>query len=72
MKDGDPRDVKYLKCVHVSKNHPSVGPSQDEKIRWQITKNHFGSFYVPQNTLIMAVKIASFGTPSGKTGAYLP
>ncbi|PON79885.1 Glycoside hydrolase [Trema orientale] len=76
-KGGDPSKITFSRrkvtglCALVAEDHPSVGPES-----WQ--KDGSGSnkdiptveLKCPENTLISAVKFASFGTPTGNCGSY--
>lgn len=59
-------------CVLVAEDDPSVGllSQGDDKI--ENNKNTpLANITCPGNTVISAVKFASFGTPSGACGSYL-
>ncbi|GAU19559.1 hypothetical protein TSUD_303720 [Trifolium subterraneum] len=77
-KGGDPTKITFVRrkvsiaCVLVAKDQPSLGLlSQDENMMENNKNVPFARLTCPSNSVIMAVKFASFGTPSGKCGAYL-
>lgn len=77
-KGGDPTKITFVRrkvsglCALVAKDHPSVGLLSEHENKIENNKNlPFARLTCPSNTVITAVKFASFGTPSGKCGAYL-
>lgn len=61
-------------CAFVAEDYPSVGLlSQGEEDKTENNQKNvpFARLTCPSDTLISAVKFASFGTPSGKCGSYL-
>ncbi|XP_061360009.1 beta-galactosidase 10 [Gastrolobium bilobum] len=74
-KGGDPTSIRFLRrkvsgvCALVAEDYPYVG-LLSHKI--ENNKNFpIARLTCPRNTVISAVKFASFGTPSGTCGSYL-
>ncbi|TKY73791.1 Beta-galactosidase 10 [Spatholobus suberectus] len=77
-KGGDPENIRFVRrkisgtCALVAEDYPSVGLLSQGQDNIQNNKNiPFARLTCPSNTLISAVKFASFGTPSGSCGSYL-
>ncbi|XP_062094065.1 beta-galactosidase 10 [Humulus lupulus] len=76
-KGGDPSKITFSRrkvtglCALVAEDQPSVGPESWEKEVSGSNKNvPFVHLQCPENTLVSAVKFASFGNPSGNCGSY--
>ncbi|KAM6553882.1 hypothetical protein CsatB_014644 [Cannabis sativa] len=76
-KGGDPSKITLSRrkvtglCALVAEDHPSIRPEAWEKEDSGSNRNvPTVHLQCPENTLVSAVKFASFGTPSGNCGSY--
>lgn len=74
---GDPTQIKFSKrkasgvCSLVSEDHPSISvDSWTTSMKDADDKKATAKLSCPSNTLISAIKFASFGNPSGACGSY--
>ncbi|CAL0305256.1 unnamed protein product [Lupinus luteus] len=77
-KGGDPGQISFVRrkvsgaCAFVAEDHPSVGTHSQENGKTHNNKNTpIARLTCPDDTVISAIKFASFGTPSGSCGSYL-
>lgn len=65
------RKIKGL-CALVAEDHPTAVPESQQKDGSESNRAINPSVHLecPENTLISAVKFASFGTPTGSCGSY--
>ncbi|KAE9604191.1 putative beta-galactosidase [Lupinus albus] len=77
-KGGDPENITFVRrkvsgaCAFVAEDYPSVGIHSQNDDEIDNNKNSpIAHLTCPDNTVISAVKFASFGTPSGTCGSYL-
>lgn len=77
-KGGDPSKITFSRrktnglCALVSEDHPSFIPESWQKDGSESNRTINPSVHLkcPENSLISAVKFASFGTPTGRCGSY--
>ncbi|KAI4336464.1 hypothetical protein L6164_014987 [Bauhinia variegata] len=76
-KGGDPKKIRFLRrkvsgvCANVAEDYPSTGiESQGEDRNEKDNNASLVHLTCPKNTVISALKFASFGNPSGSCGSY--